>query len=360
MRSFGFDRQELYGNRFCEIWKEIERNRLYFRKFCGEKTDEAMQRALLHAMSHYNSDKGSLKVYLKSLAKTIVSSSNSKCVCVDFLENTVEDNLEDETTEQKVQSGMSTSDFSQDIVNDMYLEIDRKPELIDLALVSMEHFLRLCESIETRNTANIYSPQTFKDSCLALAKKCKNFNSLCLSIYDDYGDEMKEFLSDDETAKGVWCEADYTYISQRTSKRIKLVDENGDDIEDADLQPFYVKGSLKDKKIVKVRFKEQLEMILDYVDSPVTNQMKFVIENRFIIRTLGGSFSVANPKLYNIYELIEDEILTNLLRDTDNSSILNVGTECMYFLCKKSYDMKIPDKTVRDIFLRFIPEEVVM
>lgn len=359
MKSFSFAVDDLDGNRLNTIYREIQENRLYFRKFCGSATDEAMSRSLSHAMTHFDASKGNLTVYLKSLAKTIVSQSNQKCVCVDFLEQTCEDNLEDEATETKIQSGLSTSDFSQDVVDDLFLDIDKSDELIDLALTNMKSFLKLCDYLKNENPTNLYCTDVFKKSCLSLSERCRNFNAQCLALYDEYKEDMERFISsDEETIGGKWVEADYTFIDQRISKRVRLLNENGGKIEDADIEPFIVKGSLKGKKIVRVRYKEQYEELLDLVDSPVSNEIKFVLNNRYIIKTLGGSLTVANPKLYSIYELVEREIVTNLLRDTDNSGLLNIGSECMYFLCNEKYNMEIPERIVKGIKLSFTAEEV--
>lgn len=357
MKSYSFNPSEIPGSMYYKIWKEIHDNGLYFKKFNGNEADEAMQRALLHSLKHFDEEKGSLHVYIKSLAKTIAQ-SDGKSICVDFLEQTLEDQEDEPDCSVHQPKSQKEADFSNELVDNMYLSVNRTDEVIDLALSSMNMFLVLCKAIDIKDSSTVYYSDTFIRSCLSLSRKCVNFNKICLDIYREYGKDMEAFINPDPTDIGTWCEADYTFIGSRTSRRVTLIGDNGCQIDDADMEPFYVKGNYKGKKIVRVRYVEQYERLLDLIDSPVTNAIKFVINGRYIIKTLGGSVSVCNPNLYNIYDLVQDEILTNLLKDIKTSSILNVGSECMYFLCKSDYDLSIPERCIRGIHLKFEAEEV--
>lgn len=352
MKSYSFELGEIAGSRYFEIWSVIQANHLYFRKFCGSEADEAMQTALIHSLKHFDERKGSLQGYIKALAKTI-GHPDGRYICVDFLEQTLDDN-----DEERRQITKPDSDFSNELIDEMYLTMDRTSEIADLALGSMDKFVILCKALKEKNSSTVYYSDTFIRSCLELFRKCKNFNELCLELYNEYGEEMEEFLSLDKDNVGNWCEADYTFINSRKSRRVTLVNEYGGGIEDADNEEFYVKGSTRGKKIVRVRYKEVYEQLLDLVDSPCTNEIKFVINDRYIIKTLGGSLSVCSPNLYNIYDLVQDEILTNLLKDMRNSSLLNIGSECMYFLCRNDIETVIPNRCIRGIPMNFEAEEV--
>lgn len=355
MKSYSFELGEVEGSRYYTIWSEIQANRLYFRKFCGSEADEAMQTALVHSLKHFDENKGSLQGYIKALAKTLAY-PDGRCICVDFLEQTLDDN-DDEERRQLIKHD---SDFSNELIDEMYLSIDRASEVADLALGNMDKFIILCKAIKSKNSSTVYYSEVFIRACLDLFKKCKNFNEVCLELYEEYGKEMEEFLSLDRDNIGNWCEADYTFLHSRKSRRVVLTNEFGGAIDDADNEEFYIKGSMKDKKIVRVWYKDVYENLLDLVDSPCTNEIKFVIGERYIIKTLGGSLSVCSPNLYNIYDLVQDEILTNLLKDMRNSSILNIGSECMYFLCKSNCDLDIPKRVIRGIPLEFKAEEVTL
>lgn len=354
MKSYSFELGEIAGSRYYTIWSEIQANRLYFRKFCGAEADEAMQTALVHSLKHFDENKGSLQGYIKALAKTLAY-PDGRCICVDFLEQTLDDN---DNSEERRQLIKHDSDFSSELIDEMYLSVDRSSEVADLALGNMDKFIILCKAIKSKNSTTMYYSETFVRSCLEMFKKCKNFNEVCLELYEEYGKEMEEFLSLDENNIGSWCEADYTFLNSRKSRRVVLLNESGTLIDDADNEEFYVKGSIKDKKIIRIKYKDVYENMLDLIDSPCTNEIKFVIGERFIIKTLGGSLTVCSPNLYNIYDLVLDEILTNLLKDIRNSSILNIGSECIYLLCRNDCKLEIPERIIRGIPLNFDVEEV--
>lgn len=360
MKSFSFEVDEPIGDNWFEVWREIEKNKRYFLKYCGDDADEAMQRVLIHTLTHYNPDKGSLKYYILALAKNILRRNNKICF-VDFLEQTVQEDMEEVnisgSNKNKGVMSENVSDFADDLVNDIYLSEDRYSDVAELALLQMDMFLMLCDALINRDSSTRYYSDSFIKSCLKISKKCNNFNELCLRIYYEYNIEMKDFLSKDMDKYGTWKEADFVYIGKRTSKRVILVDNYGNTITDADKEYFSIKGNISGKKIVKVGYNSIYEKILSLVDSDNTNCMKFFIGNQYIVRTLGGSHSIINPPLYNIYDLVLAEIVTNLLRDIDGI-LLCVGSENLYCLCNENKNIAIPDRRVRGIDLHFNYEVV--
>ena len=69
----------------------------------------------------------------------------------------------------------------------------------------------------------------------------------------------------------------------------------------------------------------------DLIDDLYSNEMKFVLGDNYIVRTLGGSYSVVNPIKTNMYGLVRDEIITNVLL-MFNCRILSVGKTTAYVL----------------------------
>ena len=146
-----------------------------------------------------------------------------------------------------------------------------------------------------------------------------------------------------------WKEADYLLIQQCQSKRVTLISSStGALVKDADIEDWTINGNLNKKRVVKVSYSELWNRICDLVDSDDTNEVKFIIDNRYIIRTLGGSLSIINPNLYNAYDLVRDEILTNVLSDL-NGRVLNVGSENFYLLFDDGFEDKIRERTVLGI-----------
>ena len=167
----------------------------------------------------------------------------------------------------------------------------------------------------------------------------------------DYAPQMKAFISSDDGNEGKWKETDYSFIQTNQSKRIKLINRMTRFIaDDADTDDIVLEGKLGTKRVIKVPYKDLWNKLCDLIDSEETNQIKFVIGDQYIFRTLGGSLSIINSSLFNEYELVRDEIVTNLLQDT-RGRLLNIGSECIYILV--SDDNEIPDRTIRGINIHF-------
>lgn len=353
MKSFSFMPKEIDASFYYMIWEEVENLKGYFYKFSGGNADEAMQRTLIHALTHYQSDKGNISAYIKKLAREITK-DGGRLVFVDFLEQTLAD---DDISSPKVDLGR-VDDFSVDIVEK--LDIDEAKSRSSIATIALEYidkFTILCEALINHDTSTSYYPEPFIKECLRLSSKYQNFNQQCINLYMQFSDDFKWFLSLDENNKGYWKETDYLLISQCQSKRVTLVNKKtGVEVEDADLEDWSISGKLgtgKNKKmIIKVPYLDIWEFMCDLVDDFETNEMKFIIDDTYIIRTLGGSFSVINPDLYNIYDLVRMEILTNLLQDT-SGRLLNVGSESIYLLCGENYLSRVSNREIRGIPLNF-------
>ena len=51
---------------FYEVNQEINGLKWYFYKFTGANAEEAMQRTLMHTITHFQAEKGNLSAYVKS------------------------------------------------------------------------------------------------------------------------------------------------------------------------------------------------------------------------------------------------------------------------------------------------------
>jgi hypothetical protein len=165
----------------------------------------------------------------------------------------------------------------------------------------------------------------------------------------EYGDDFKWFLeigAKDEN----WKEADFILIRNSYSKRFKFLNKvTGLDVKDADIEDFTFQGKLDSgvtrKKVIKVPYYELWDYFCNLIDDTETNEMKFVIGDSYIIRTFGGSLSVLNSNLFNIYDIVRNEILTNVLQDT-GGRIINVGSENIYLLCNHTMNKEQMQRTV--------------
>lgn len=354
LKSFSFMPKEVSEDFFYDVWTEIQKLKWYFYKFARDNADEAMQRTLMHTLTHFQSD-GNLQAYIKKLAREITK-DNKKLVFVDFLEQTLAEDDDAPENSARVDTGR-VSDFSNDIIQQMENEVDRRPEVAELALEFMDKFLILCESIIKHDTTTRYYPEVFMKSCLKLCNKCEGFNNICIDLYMEYSDDFNWFLHLDDNNVGTWKETDYLLISQNLSKRVKLINEDTEEeVQDADVEKFFLQGKLgvgaSRKKIIKIPYEHIWEKMCDLIDSFETNEMKFIIGDQFIIRTLGGSLSVVNPDTYNYYDLVRMEILTNLLQET-NGRLLNVGSSSIYLLCNADFNMKLKHRVIKGIPIDF-------
>lgn len=359
LRSFSFMQPEIDIGFYHEVWTEINELKWYFYKFAGVNAEDAMERTLYHTLTHFNSDKGSLSAYVKKLAREIAK-ENGKLVFVDFLEQTLSEEDEGREVNTKV-SGGSVHDFSDDVADAMELEEDRRPEVVRLALEFMDKFLLLCEALKRRDTSTRYFPDTFIKECMSINRRCPNFNKLCFDVYDEYCEEFRWFLELDQRGEN-WRESDFMMIRNSKVKRAKLVHPYTDEeVEDADVEEFELQGKLgggsAKKHIIRVNYYDAWSLMCDLVDSATTNEMKFVIDDNYIIRTFAGSVCGLNTDLFNMYNLVRYEILTNILLDT-GGKILNIGSENFYLVCTGELDRMFLERDVHGYKLRFDYEDI--
>lgn len=356
MKSFSYMDTTITGSLYYLLWSEIEKLRRYFSKFCGQNTDEAMQATLVHALTHFSESKGDVSVYIKSLARDITK-DNNRLIFVDFLEQTLASDDFDDYNKPKVDTG-SINDFSQSLINDIMLKSYKRKEVIELALCFMDKFMLMCDSIINRDTTTNYYPDIFIKECLKLSKGFEYFNQLCVSIYRQYKDKFVEFLSYDLKTQGDWRETDYPTIYQSLSKRLKLVNpQTGKVVDDPDIEDFKLAGNLGNKRVLKVYYYDLWDLMCNYVDSTDINVMRFTIEDSYIIRTLGGSITIVNPDLFNIYDLCRTEILSNVLHDL-NARCIGVGSECFYLFINNGGRTQIPSRVIKGIPINLSVEDI--
>ena len=358
MKSYSFHKEIANERLFYEIWTTIGKLKWYFYKFAKNNAEEAMQLTLEHCLTHYNPNISSLDVYVKSLAREITK-DNGRLVFIDFIEQTLSGDSGD-TGEREKNVNLNVGrvrDFSDDIVENMLLSEDRRDDIIELALQFMDKFIVMCEALINNDTTVVYYPEVYIKACLKLNKLCRNFNKSCISLYMDYAPEFKKFLDSDANNVGEWLEADFSYISTNTSKRIRLVNSlTGLPVNDADKEKLKCEGKLVDKRVLRIPYSQLWETLCDMVDSEETNEIKFVLGDQYIFKTLGGSLSVANTSLFNMYDLIKNEIITNVLHET-RGRLLSVGSECIYVLTAKS-DVCIEPKSIRGISIELKAEDI--
>lgn len=346
---------------YYEIYEEIQNLKWYFYKFAGVHAEEAMQKTIYHTLMHFNAEKGNLSAYVKKLAREITK-ENSRLVLVDFLEQTLSDDEDEQVGTSGVDVG-NISDFSSSLIEELDMSESRYNDVINLALEFMDKFLMLCEALIKHDTSTKYYPDVFIKNCLKINKRCNNFNKLCLDVYMEHKDDFEWFVSlDEDDDEGAWKEPDFVLIGNSYSKRIKFVNsKTGLDVVNADIEPFELTGKLGTgntrKRIIRINYNDLWEYFCDLIDDTDTNELKFVIGDSYICKTFGGSLSVLNPDLYNMYDIVRMEILTNILQDT-YGRILNVGSECIYLICNSTMNKTCLDRLVHNYPIHLEYEDI--
>lgn len=315
MRSFSFN-QDLDENTIAQIHLGVESLRGYFIKFCRESHAEAMQWAIMHAIKHYSSANGSLIPYLKVLAR-----------CA-----TKQDNGIEVTSKTDNEIVVTVDDFSNKFISDIVDKSRGNKDIVNLALSYMEEFVSLCEDMSTGNLNTQYT-QSFIKHVMSVQRRVPEFNSRCLRLYNAYKDDIALFMSYQNVTG--WKEYDKAKLV-KTSKRHHLYNlYTGNEVEDADIEEFYLRGSLSSgerrQHLIRIEYETLWEDLCDRIDAESSNELKLIIGESCIITTPGGSLSLINPDLYQLYDLIRGEIVTNLVIRT-GGKLLNIGRSCVYLL----------------------------
>ena len=331
------------------IWIELQQLRGYFRWCNSADVEESISATYNHAITHYDSSKGDLTAYLKALARTIHKTRTSKVeLACDFSSVTGVSKYGVTTSANILHTHMQEEDFSLDVIDDIHVKNTYRGKVECLALSNISAFLDLCTALqqEDRTVPNKDFPKSFMKDCIALVKG--PFKFTCLDVYTKYKKVLTWYMSQNLGASG-WQKLDPT-LCKGASKNcsVALVDAfTGDIVYDADRYAYRLQGYLKGaKRIVKVSYIDVWEKLCDLLDSPKTTLLKCQLGSHYVCRTLGGSESVLDVDITNLYDNIRLEILTNILYKLNVASVLNVGSECFYLLHKGGL---IQDKITFDV-----------
>ncbi len=372
LNSFAYEKPEITTERMGTIWQAIEKIEPFI-QWCVKKDNVPVTKQLMffHAITHFDATEDKLQGYLRRLAQTIFKTVNGPEILVDMSDgnmvyavgNTTEGGKPNENNLVTKTPDKVTPDFSTDVINSLYLEEELQQDLYTLVLDNLVEYVNLCKTLLSGNVENVNFSVPFTKACLALSSTYKDaFNAACLKLYEIYQPFFDRFAYDNIQEKSIdnieslWQETDYNLISKKKSKRIIFYNKKTNQpVEDADSEKFYVVGAkgivdaitttdtsadttkpAENKRILKVTYFDAWLYLCDKIDSNQTNELKLILGNNFLIKTLGGSLSIVNPILYNVYELLKDEFLTNILYET-SGRVLCTGTKSVYILWDKTW-----------------------
>lgn len=354
LNSFAFEQPEVTVKMMGTIWQEIERNESYIYYNVPNNDTKAnvmlaKQMIFLHAIHHFDAQEEKLQRYIRKLAKTIYkTTTNGLEIAVDFSDGnmvyavgTTEGTKPNEVNLVTKTPDKVTPDFSADIIDALYRKEELQQNLYSMVLDNLVEYVTLCKTLLSGDIDNLNFSVSFTKQCLALSHQYKeDFNTACLDLYNTYKEYFDRFASESQdknidNIETLWYEADYNLIVKKKSKRIIFYNKKTNKpVEDVEKEKFYIIGAknISDgKKILKVDFKDAWQHMCDLVDASQTNEMKLILGDNFLIKTLGGSLSVVNPASYNMYELLRTEILTNILYET-SGRLLAEGEGTVYIL----------------------------
>lgn len=349
IKSLSFERDAYITPKLiCDIWNEIYRLRNYFYHFSGDNSDEMMQRTLYHAVTHYDPS-GNLQSYLKRLARDIKKVDLTKEIPTDITEATFQNKLEqDENTKQSEPRGTivnNTKDFSDDLLDRLEMEEESHNDINLLAVTYPKEFITLCEALETQTINSTGYSNEFTLECLKYSKKYKaDFNNICLEIYDTMKEAFYVFLQNpikttERDIEILWQPLNATLLGKHISKRLVFKNKVTDElVEDADTEQFYLAGTKikgTGKRILKINYADLWDIFCNKIESTVSNELKLVVGEYYLVKTLGGIVSDVNQDLLNVYRALKEEIIMNIVYDT-YGRVINVGSANVYLLWDSS------------------------
>lgn len=337
------------------VWSELAKLQGYLFKVCRKDADNVKMRVFEHAVMHYSSDKGNLNAYLRKLIDTSVK-PNMKYVPVDtvIMDATVEEGA------QRLQeyTGRYTERLEVQVEEAMIGKEEKFEKVANLALSNMHYFIMYAKQVIDKDTTSNYFPESFKKETLKCFRFCgADFHKLVVYIYDKHRQGFEKFMEDSPYGRNeAYKELDIEMINKSTSRRIMLVDSSTYiPCEDPDTQDWVVYGNLGKYRIIKVPYRQLYDTLCDLIDEEGCNVLKYSLGETYIFRTLGGSLTLTNLSLFRMYDIVKNEIVTNMLYDY-NARLLGVGSECVYLLQSpnENGDYREPiDRVIRGFELRF-------
>ena len=326
---------------YALAWTEIEKLKSYFVKFCGNKSQEAMNSVFYHVITHYDKKKSKrgVKPYIKKLAREI-EKKKFKDIPVNFIEALSDNDLKTLETQQdkglvgNVRKNLQiTPDIADDVIEDIFLDIPKDEEVAKFILSNMKMYITLCEALITKSLKTSCYTKEFINEVNYMASITKNFPRLCLDYYNVIGDSLEEFLNLDLMEKD-WVEADYGILRKKNKRLVFINSDTHRPVEDIDLDDCVLNGLIGNQYVYRIDYFDLAKTLCDLIDDEETNIMKYVLDENYVIKTLGGSLSIVNAKIENEYQLVIDEIVTNILRRLVDTSLIDYGSHSCYVLSK--------------------------
>lgn len=322
-RSLRFDK---YAN---ELWILINANERYFRKFNGDRADEAMLETWTHMLEHRDNAYDCPLPYMKKLARTILHKSGMEIPLSAFSSNDTDDESDTSfvfDSLAEMNEGVKRCDNKVDkqsidsVLSALYLEDP----------VSFEKLRFLTESMDTtsmRDSKRLFDKDSFWFS---------SFNNLLKSysasmIRDCLCNFFKELNKEKQKTKfseGVKV-FDIVPMSNLIPFPSEMIDSDGilyrgkryvlnprkllTSFEDVDID--HVSWSvLSNRDVIKIAYDEIIDTIIDdiMVEEGVNTPLITWCKGSYIMETLSGFKSFVNTDKSAFIDICRQEIISNI------------------------------------------------
>ena len=359
-----------------EIYKTMQKWKKLFHRYnkTQHEYEDAFSKTFLEALKFYDENRGtSLDAYISKYAETINKDKIFKReIPVDFMEESLADGEEDmqEVNHKHKNPGIDNelhpkvNDFSDGVIANADMENHSMSDIQKFILEDLGYFLTFCEAVKAKDTTTGSYSNSYIKRARQLFRAYRNFNAICLKIYEQFEAEMRWFLKvqmDFEVTTKLE-DADFTLSKpENLSKRIKLLNkQTHQPIKDADTEEFVVDGKLNTKVkqigIYKINYVDAMETLIDKISDEENNEFVFHLGKHSIIRTLHSSTFV-DGKASVICNILKMELVTNVLKAV-NGKLLNIGVDNIYIIRDRVDDLQIKPIEAKGLTLNFTVQDI--
>lgn len=357
LQSYAFYPEEIPFEKWYEVIKCVEKWEKFIIKAVGYlNLPEARQRIIQHCLTHpYHN----LDAYICKLANVIMI-QHSKEVPIDFTEQVMhyDDNTDLGTgSTNKNKNGanpLEQENFADGVVEKLIQEENDLTALYNIILEYPEEFLKFCLVLVNQSTTKEFD-RPFSQKIYSLRKDYENYTDTIKAIYSNIGEDLNLFLTE-ETG---WAEADFTLAGNKLLQNLHLVnvEDETTPVLDADVEPFYVRGLRKGYHVYRVRYFEAWDFLCELISSDTSNVAKFCLNNRYLFRLPSGYISGINQDISTGYDLIREEIVTNVLKYF-KTRYIHTGSEYVYLVSKNAVDIPPLKTTIFGNEFEFVLEDI--
>lgn len=275
-----------------------------------EAIAETESRLFQHILNHYDSSKGSLDIYFKSLAQTILKDSVSKHESPVSVYDGVLRNDEGELNDADVIDVLTVKNdtlntqpvgFEEGLIQDVdkAFALDKLQKTM---LGYLSEFLEFGRKLTTHDLHKFTFSKEFKKACeeYSLEYSAESLVEDATAIYNANYDIL-DWFNNLTCSSTTWQPAEFRIAF--VNRQVQLKDKG------------YIGELNRNEYLVRVDYSEAVETLYEKYIETETNEVKCYLGNNYILRTLAGDTSYSiNPDVNNAFAVQHQEVLTNVFK----------------------------------------------